>query len=117
MSGHGRIRLREYPGVGRAGFNGEQIRKGETMITSRMTDSDCAFTENLVLGGPDDRTHGVVGVYPATDDKAPPVAEVTIFRGTDGALVVQVDTLVDTGHVRINLNDNTVYDGDPEVDE
>lgn len=45
------------------------------------------------------------------------LAQVAVYTGEDGALVVHVDTLVDTGHVRINLNDNTVYDGDPEVDE
>lgn len=42
--------------------------------------------------------------------------EVTIYRSKiDGALVVDVDTVPDTGRVRVNLNDGTIWTGDPEV--
>lgn len=37
------------------------------------------------------------------------------FIGTDGALVVQVDTGADTGRVRVNVNDAPVWDADPET--
>jgi hypothetical protein len=41
--------------------------------------------------------------------------EISVFRGEDGALVIQVDTNGSDGRVRINLNDAPVWDGDPEV--
>lgn len=41
--------------------------------------------------------------------------EVTTFFGTDGALVVQIDTH-DVDRLRININDGTVYDRDIETD-
>jgi hypothetical protein len=41
--------------------------------------------------------------------------EITTFFGTDGALVVQVDTH-DVDRLRININDGTVYDRDIETD-
>ena len=35
----------------------------------------------------------------------------------DGATVIQVDTLADTGQVRIYLNEGIVWSGDPEAEE
>jgi hypothetical protein len=32
----------------------------------------------------------------------------------DGALVFQIDSVVNGRHIRINLNDAEVFDGDPE---
>lgn len=40
------------------------------------------------------------------------LVELSVFRGDDGALVVQIDTFDDTGRVRVNLNDGAVFDGD-----
>lgn len=40
---------------------------------------------------------------------------VTSDTGADGATVVQVDTEDHEGRVRINLNDGTVWDHDPEL--
>jgi hypothetical protein len=34
----------------------------------------------------------------------------------DGVAVFQVDTEPASGRVRINLNDNTLWDGDPDTD-
>lgn len=34
----------------------------------------------------------------------------------DGARVVQIDTDLDVGRVRVNLNDGVIYDGNPEED-
>lgn len=42
--------------------------------------------------------------------------EVTVYRSRiDGALVVEIDTVPGTGRVRVNLNDGTLWDSDPEV--
>jgi hypothetical protein len=43
-------------------------------------------------------------------------ATVTTFMAADGATVVQVDTLPDAGRIRVNLNDASIWDGDPERD-
>lgn len=40
---------------------------------------------------------------------------VDLFRGDDGAAVVQVDTEPGTGRVRVNVNDAPVFDADPET--
>jgi len=32
----------------------------------------------------------------------------------EDTIVVQVDTSVDTGRLRVNVNDGTIWDGDPE---
>jgi hypothetical protein len=40
-----------------------------------------------------------------------------VFRGDDGAFVVQVDTFDDTGRVRVNVNDGAVFDGDCHTGE
>lgn len=44
---------------------------------------------------------------------------VASWRGTDGVPVIQIDTAGDpgTGRLRINLNDGTVWDGDPNGDQ
>ena len=42
--------------------------------------------------------------------------ELSAWYGEDGELVVQVDTQVDTGRVRVNLNEGVLFDGDPELD-
>jgi hypothetical protein len=45
---------------------------------------------------------------------------VSAFLGDDGAIVVQIDTDLEPGdrpgpqHVRVNLNDAVLFDGDPE---
>lgn len=45
------------------------------------------------------------------------LTEVSVFRGNDGALVVQIDTNDDTGRIRVNVNDGAVFDGDCESGE
>ena len=35
----------------------------------------------------------------------------------DGASIAQIDTTESTNHVRVFLNDGTIYDGDPEHDD
>lgn len=41
--------------------------------------------------------------------------EVTLARSKiDGALLVYIDTQEDTGRIRVNLNEGTLYDDDPE---
>ena len=40
---------------------------------------------------------------------------VYVFTGDDGVPVIQVDTLEDTGRVRVNVNDAPVFDADPET--
>lgn len=41
--------------------------------------------------------------------------EVALARSKiDGALLVYIDTQEDTGRIRVNLNEGTLYDGDPE---
>lgn len=32
----------------------------------------------------------------------------------DGAIVVHIDTAIDARHLRVNVNDGVVFDGDPE---
>ncbi len=39
---------------------------------------------------------------------------ICVFRGADGAHVVQIDTVEHIGRFRLNLNDDVVYDGDPD---
>lgn len=39
---------------------------------------------------------------------------VTTFFGTDGVMVVQIDTGGTPGRVRVNLNEAPIYDADPE---
>lgn len=43
--------------------------------------------------------------------------QITHFIGTDGVPVIQVDTQDLDGMLRINLNDSTLYNGDPEKHE
>lgn len=44
--------------------------------------------------------------------------EVMVYRSElDNAPVVEIDTQVDTGVLRVNLNDGLIWDGDPEVDD
>lgn len=47
------------------------------------------------------------------------VPDVCMFRGTDGALVVQIDTenMPPAQALRVNVNDGPVYQGRPEYDE
>lgn len=41
--------------------------------------------------------------------------EVDVHRSPDdGVLVVQIDTELDTGRVRVNVNDSAIFDRDPE---
>lgn len=43
------------------------------------------------------------------------VASVTVIRSIDdGAIVVQIDTGMDTGRLRVNVNDGEIFDRDPE---
>lgn len=62
----------------------------------------------MVDGGLDEGTAFVA----APGSQKDPLAEVSVFRGTDGALVIQVDTNDDTGRIRVNVNDGPVFDGD-----
>ena len=39
--------------------------------------------------------------------------ELTVWTGADGAVVFQIDTTEDTGHIRVNVNDAPVFDQDP----
>lgn len=59
-------------------------------------------TENDYLN-PYDRVE--VGVWPAA---VPEDGE------HEDTIVVQIDTSVDTGRLRVNVNDGTIWDGDPE---
>ena len=50
-----------------------------------------------------------------------PGLEVIVYYGGDGALVVQIDTkeidmISRHGRLRVNLNDDQIYDGDPDTD-
>ena len=50
-----------------------------------------------------------------------PGLEVIVCYGRDGALVVQIDTkeidmISRRGRLRVNLNDDQIYDGDPDTD-
>ncbi|MGV9836648.1 hypothetical protein ACWDUL_21005 [Nocardia niigatensis] len=70
---------------------------------------------NLIVDQ-NDNPDAVLGAYRAGQDDAAPLAEVRFYRcDNDGALVVQLDTTVDTGPVRIYLNDAVVYDADPDL--
>jgi len=43
------------------------------------------------------------------------LVETTIYRSDiDGAVVIEIDTQPETGHVRVNLNDSPIWDRDPE---
>lgn len=43
------------------------------------------------------------------------LVETTIYRSdVDGAVVIEIDTQAEAGHVRINLNDASIWDRDPE---
>ncbi|WP_416445447.1 hypothetical protein AB3K78_01200 [Leucobacter sp. HNU] len=53
-------------------------------------------------------------VAPALTTQREPV-DVTVTRSEiDGALLIQIDTEDETGHLRIDLNDGTIWDADPE---
>lgn len=43
--------------------------------------------------------------------------QITHFIGLDGVPVIQIDTADLDGMLRINLNDSTLYNGDPEKHE
>lgn len=43
--------------------------------------------------------------------------ETTFYTGLDGTPVVQIDTTEASGLVRVNLNDSTLYNGNPEQHE
>ena len=50
-----------------------------------------------------------------------PGLEVIVYYSSDDALVVQIDTkeidmISRRGRLRVNLNDDTIYDGDPDTD-
>lgn len=45
-----------------------------------------------------------VGIWPADPNAGEP----------DDAIVVQIDTFDNTGRLRVNVNDGTIWDGDPE---
>lgn len=48
-------------------------------------------------------------------DRASEAVETTVYRSDiDGAIVIEIDTQPASGHVRINLNDGTIWDRDPE---
>lgn len=85
--------------------------------------NDNVTTWNLTIPAKNDRIDpstspvGVVGVYPQGQDQSGPLAEVAIFRGDDGALVVSIDAFADEPRVRVNLNDGPVYDANPETGE
>jgi hypothetical protein len=53
-------------------------------------------------------------VYDLTPDEAERIG-LAVFRGYDGAIVVQIDTAEGTGHLRVNVNDAPVFDQDPEA--
>lgn len=50
-------------------------------------------------------------------DVGGPIVAVNVWVGDDGTTVVQVDTVRETGRLRINLNDSPVWDGNPDTDE
>lgn len=43
------------------------------------------------------------------------LVQLAIFRGADGAVVVQIDTDEGAGHIRVNVNDAPIFDQDPEL--
>lgn len=56
-----------------------------------------------------------LGVYATDKDARQEVhADITAFRSeVDGAFVVQIDTAVDLGQLRVFVNDSAVYNADP----
>jgi hypothetical protein len=77
-------------------------------------------TLGWLTGLTDDADHSYLAVrlhldldrlYPSNGEP-----HISTWIGDDGAHVVQVDTVEDTGHVRVNVNDGTVFDADPEID-
>lgn len=45
------------------------------------------------------------------------LVRIDTIRAADGALLVQVDTKDGAGHIRVNVNDITVFDAAPEAPE
>ncbi|AER48069.1 hypothetical protein COURTHOUSE_220 [Mycobacterium phage Courthouse] len=43
-----------------------------------------------------------------------PIIAVNVWMGYDGVPVVQIDTNTLTGRMRVNLNETTLWDGDPD---
>jgi hypothetical protein len=66
-----------------------------------------------IIGQPGTETYCVS----EQSDSEGSLAELSVFRGDDGAFVVQVDTFDDTGRVRVNVNDGAVFDGDCHTGE
>jgi hypothetical protein len=92
-----------------------------------------AWTVGLNLSDPNDRGYLAVRLHldldrlypPVTDHNEPhlsigtdthgsPAVRVTVYDGDDGVPVVQLDTTPSAGRVRVNVNDGTVFDADPE---
>ncbi|MEW1734397.1 hypothetical protein AB0346_00405 [Nocardia beijingensis] len=71
------------------------------------------YTNDIV--GADYREIDDITVYSRSSTE--PLMAVNIFRGHDGALVVQLDTREGTGRVRVRVNDAPVFDDDPEIYE
>lgn len=79
----------------------------------KATDEDCAGTANVEFPEPGCPDHAILGVYRA--DFEGPIVEVTAYSSTiDGAVVLEVDTFDSGDRIRVNVNDGTVFDADPE---
>ena len=79
-----------------------------------------AWTIGLNLYDSNDRGYLAVRLHLDLDRMYPLNSEtgaidVSTFAGDDGATVVQIDTAENTGRVRVNVNDGTVFDADPEI--
>lgn len=59
----------------------------------------------------------IANLLPAPEDAELPPFEISTFYGTDNTPVVEIDTQMIEGRLRINLNDAPIWDGDPETDE
>jgi hypothetical protein len=58
---------------------------------------------------------------PSADDNrklsAFDAVEITTYRGVDDVPVVQIETHPEFGHIRVNLNDGPIWDGDPDTSD
>ena len=59
----------------------------------------------------------IANLIPAPESAELPPFEISTYYGTDNTPVVEIDTQLIEGRLRINLNDAPIWDGDPETDE
>lgn len=59
----------------------------------------------------------IASLIPAPEAAERPPFEISTYYGADNVPVVEIDTQLIEGRLRINLNDAPIWDGDPETDE